>query len=71
MAIYASLTAAYSKAIYTDGTKKFADIKPEYIEPVKQFAAANYPDTHIMNALDKGYITQQEFDETMAYKTTV
>jgi hypothetical protein len=35
MAIYASLTAAYAKAIYIDGTKRFSEIRPEYVEPVK------------------------------------
>jgi hypothetical protein len=66
--IYSSLTKAYAQAIYLDGTKTFPVIRPEYVEPVKQYAAANYSDAQIINALDKGYITNQEFDETMAYK---
>lgn len=69
MAIYASLTKAYAQAIYLDGTKKFSEIRPEYVEPVKQYAAANYTQEQIDNALATGYITQQEYDETIAYKT--
>jgi len=68
MAIYASLTAAYAKAIYIDGTKEFADIRPEYVEPVKQHAAATYSEVQIDNALAQGWITQQEYVETMQLK---
>lgn len=71
MAIYQSLVIAYAKAIYIDGTKKFSEIRAEYVEPVKQYAAANYTDLQIQNALNNGWITQQEYDETMAYKQTV
>lgn len=68
MAIYASLTQAYAKAIYLDGTKTFTQIRPEYVAPVKQYAATNYTDVQIAETLDSGYITQQEYDETMAIK---
>lgn len=66
--IYASLTAAYAKAIYIDGTKKFGEIRQEYVEPVKKHAAAKYSDDEILTALNSGHITQAEFDETMALK---
>lgn len=69
MAVIASLTKAYSQAIYLDGTKKFSEIRPEYVEPVKQYAATNYTQEQIDNALAVGYISQQEYDETMSYKT--
>lgn len=69
MAIYASLTKAYSQAIYIDGTKKFSDIRAEYVVPVKKYAATNYTDVQIAESLDSGYITQQEYDDTIAYKT--
>lgn len=69
MPIYQSLVIAYAKAIYLDGTKRFSDIRPEYVESVKQYAAANYEDIDIQIALDNGWLTQQEYDETMAYKT--
>lgn len=68
MPIYASLTAAYAKAIYLDGTKKFTDIRAEYVQAVKEYAAANYSDERIQNALDKMWIAQTEYDETMAIK---
>jgi hypothetical protein len=67
MAIYASLTAAYAKAIYIDGTKRFSEIRPEYVEPVKQYAAAHYTSLQLENALTNGYITQQEYDDTISY----
>lgn len=68
MAIYQSLTAAYAKAIYIDGTKTFSVIRAEYVEPVKQYAATNYSVEQIQNALSHGWITQQEYDQTIAYK---
>lgn len=68
MPIYQSLVVAYAKAIYIDGTKKFADIRPEYVAPVKQYAADTYTINQINNALSVGYISQQEHDDTMALK---
>lgn len=69
MPIYQGLVTAYAKAIYKDGTKRFSDIRPEYVVPVKQYAAANYTDLDIEIARDNGWITATEYDETMAYKT--
>ena len=66
--IYAGLTTAYAKAIYIDGTKKFNEIRSEYVEPVKQYAATNYTQQQIDLALEKGFITQQEYEDTLAYK---
>jgi hypothetical protein len=66
--IYPSLTGLYAKAIFLDGTKKFSEIRVEYVEPVKQYAAVNYTQEQIDNALAKGFISQQEFDDTIAYK---
>lgn len=68
MAIYAGLTKAYAQAIYLDGSKRFEDIRPEYVEPVKQYASTNYTDEQIAEALNVGRITNQEYDDTMAYK---
>lgn len=68
MAVIGSLTKAYAQAIYLDGTKKFSDIRSEYVEPVKQHAAANYSDTQIQNALDNGWISEQEYQDTIALK---
>lgn len=68
MPIYASLTSAYAKAIYLDGTRQFSTIRPEYVEPTKQYGAANYTIEQIDNALAQEYITQIEYDETLAYR---
>lgn len=66
MPIYASLTTAYAKAIYIDGTKRFPDIRQEYVPYVKQYAADNYTREQIDNALAQGWIAQQEYDDTVA-----
>ena len=68
MVLYESLKVAYAKAIYIDGTKTFPEIKPEYVEPVKQLAATKYTVEQIEAALASGYITQEEYEETLAYK---
>lgn len=68
MPIYPSLTLAYAKAIYLGGTKRFSDIRPEYVEPVKQYAAANYTMEEIDNALVQGFITELEYQETIALR---
>lgn len=65
MAIYASLVQAYAKAIFIDGTKRFSEIRPEYVEPVKVHAKATYSLTQIDNALAQGWISQQEYNETI------
>jgi hypothetical protein len=68
MAIILSLLKAYAKAIYIDGTKKFSEIKVEYVEPVKQHAISNYTEEQIYLALEKNYINLEEYNDTMAYK---
>jgi hypothetical protein len=69
MPIYQSLVIAYAKAIYIDGTKRFADIRPEYVDPVKQYAASSYSLAQIDNALAQTYISQAEYDDTIALRT--
>jgi hypothetical protein len=69
MPIYQSLVIAYAKAIYIDGTKHFADIRPEYVDPVKQYAATSYSLAQIDNALAQTYISQAEYDDTIALRT--
>ncbi|NOK23991.1 hypothetical protein, partial [Corallococcus carmarthensis] len=61
------LVQGYARAIYIDGKRTIASIIPEYVEPVKQYAAANYTLFQIDNALAQGYITQQEYSDTLAY----
>ena len=67
MALYQNLVIAYARAIYLDGTKKFSEIRPEYVDAVKQYAAANYTQMQLDNALAQGFISQTEYDETLAY----
>jgi hypothetical protein len=66
--IYAFRTGTYSRNIYLYGNTTFAAIPVEYHEPVKQYAATNFSDEQIANALYRGWITQEEYDQTMAYK---
>ncbi|MEK4132046.1 hypothetical protein NYE67_20740 [Solibacillus sp. FSL W8-0474] len=68
MAIYPFLVAAYTKNIYFHGNRKFSGIPEEYHEPVKQQGAKDYDYQAINLAFEKGYITQEEFDETLNYK---
>lgn len=65
MAVYSFLVGSYARAIYLDGTKSFATIPTEYHQPVKQYAADKFTRTQIDEALAKGHITQQEYDETI------
>jgi hypothetical protein len=82
--IYPSLVKSYAKAIYIDGTKKFTDILPAYVEPTKEYAATGvvngtlqvatftgYTDEQIQTAFDKGFINDQELLDTMNYKLVV
>lgn len=68
MPIYDWKVSMHALDIYRFGNYKFADIPEPYVEPVKQYAANNYRQDQIENALAKGWITQQEYDDTMAYK---
>jgi hypothetical protein len=75
--IYPSLVKSYAKAIYIDGSKKFIDILPAYVESTKEYAATGYvngalyyvtftgyTDEQIQTAFDKGFITDQELIDT-------
>ena len=66
--IYQSLVIAYAKAIYRDGTRRFPEIRQEYVPHVKKYAGENYTETEILRALDLTYITPDEFNDTMVFK---
>lgn len=68
MPIYPWLVSSYAMDIYIFGNRTLAQVPEAYVEPVKQYAAEKFRDDQIQNALDKGWITQQEYDDTMAYK---
>jgi hypothetical protein len=60
-------TSSYARSIYSLGTLTLTAIPAEYYIPVEQYAAANYTTSQIDNALAQGWITQDQYDETMAY----
>jgi len=60
-------TSTYARNIYLYGNTTFSAIPTEYVEPVKQYAAVTFSITQIDNALTQGWITQQEYDDTIAY----
>lgn len=68
MPIYPWLVSTYARDIYIFGNRTFAQIPSPYVEPVKEYAANTYRDDQLQNALEKGWITQQEYDETVAYR---
>lgn len=68
MAIYSFRTSSYARDIYLYGNRRFADIPLEYHAPVKEYAALNFEQFQIDDSLKKNFISQQEYDDTMAYK---
>lgn len=65
------LARGYSFSIYIDGTRNFEGTNASYHEEIKQYAGINFTDYHLYNALVKGWITKQEYDETLAYRPIV
>lgn len=64
-------TSTYARTVYlygTDTLARIATVAPEYVEPIKQYAAVTWTDKDITEALEKGYITQSEYDSTLEYK---
>ena len=74
--IYAFRTSTYARSIYLYGTERFTQrdgyggIDPLYIEPVKQYVAKTFSMAQMDKALAQGWITEQEFNETLAYVVT-
>jgi len=70
-------TRTYANAIYLYGTNRltartengvtYTGVASGYYTPVEQYAATNFSKYQIDMALSSGYLTQQEYDETMAY----
>jgi hypothetical protein len=72
---------SYARNIYIFGTTSFSTIDPMYVDPVKAYAATGiangvhtptgfngYTDVELNNALAQGWITQQEYDDTIALR---
>jgi hypothetical protein len=67
LAIYPWLIPVYAYAIYCSGSNRLSTIPAQYRIPVMQYAAANYSSAQIQVALINEWITQEEYDATMAY----
>jgi len=65
MAVYSFRIGPYARSIYLYGSSNFAATPLEYHQPVKQYASDNFTPNQIDEALAKGFITQQEYDETV------
>ncbi|MFB0844629.1 hypothetical protein [Paenibacillus oleatilyticus] len=69
------LVSTYARNIIMFGNERFTprnDFKgvPESYRPgVKSYAARNYDYDELDRALDKGWISRQEFDDIIALKT--
>ena len=71
MAVNSLLVKAYTNSIYNIGSMTFPELaekREEYIEPVKQFAATFLYIEDLDYSLKVGHISQEEYDQTMAYK---
>jgi hypothetical protein len=67
MAVNSLLVRSYTTNIYIYGNRSFATIPAEYHEPVKQHAVVTYTLAQIDNAFAMGWITETEYNETLAY----
>lgn len=65
------LVKQYAVCIYIHGTRNFDTIITDYKELVKEYAAGNYTLEQIDNALVASRITEQEYQDTVAYKSQI
>ena len=71
MTVNILLVRSYAVNVYLSGRNSFSNIsntRPEYVEPVKQYAADTYYIEDIDDALKNGWITSEEHAETLALK---
>lgn len=71
MTIIPMLTRQYAVCVYVHGTRRFDTVVTDYHEPVKQYAADNYTLEQIDSAFVKGYISETEYQNTIAYTQKV
>lgn len=71
MAVNSLLVRQYAVCVYVYGTRKFSTVVADYHEPVKEYAGKAYTLEQIDNALVRGYITENEYVETISYTTPV
>ena len=71
MTVNALLVRSYATNVYLTGKNSFESIeaqRPEYVEPVMQYAADNYYVDDIERAAVNGWITPQRAADTIALK---
>jgi hypothetical protein len=65
--------SSYAQGIYIFGNNRltardgYSGVADGYYTPVEQYAGINYTKLVIDNALTQGWISQQEYDETIAF----
>lgn len=72
MAINTLLVRSYASNVYLSGRNSFSNIgftRPEYVEPVMQYAASTFHIEDVDNTLTKGWISPEEHADTLALKT--
>lgn len=73
MAVNTLLVKSYATNVYRTGRNSLENIgatRPEYVQPVMQYAADTYYIEDIDDALTKGWITPTEHADTLALKET-
>lgn len=71
MAVNNLLVRSYATNVYLTGRNSLENIgatRPEYVEPVMQYAADTFYIDDVDYALTKGWITPQEHADTLALK---
>lgn len=63
--VYSFRVGPYARSIYFYGTGSFATTPTEYHQPVKEYASVNFSQYQLEQSLANGWITQQEYDETV------
>jgi len=74
MAFYQWRVGGYSRTIYLDGTKTFEQAIAEdvqYEQAIKVYASQKFTYGQIDNALANGYISQEQYDDTIVLKMAI
>jgi hypothetical protein len=69
MTVYSFRIGPYARDIYLYGKQRLENIPAEYYTPVEDYAAKNFTRDQINRALASGYITQTQYNETIALIT--
>jgi len=67
MPIYTWRVSTYARDIYLFGNRTLNDVPNDYVEPIKLYSAQTFALRQLDEALANGYITQTEYNETVAY----